>query len=151
MEQVARFLGEPTRMLETEQTYAWLMQQLGQPTAALDWMVRTIRSAKDLGPAFKDSLTAVSYDYASILIDLGDVLGAARVLGAADADRERAGWERRQSEINDLAPNLARAQQMVTRDQWDRAYAEGRQTALRTVVDALLRSTGSSLGPATVR
>jgi hypothetical protein len=79
-------------------------------------------------------LTGLAEDYAAILAELGDHVPAVRLLGAAEATRERLGIPRGQFVQEEIAQPIAKTRAVLSPKEWNDAYQAGRNT---TIEDAL--------------
>ena len=85
-------------------------------------------------------LTALAEDYAAILAELGDHKLAVRLLGAADARRERLETPREAWQQTEIAEPIAKARAALSTQEWNDAYQTGRNT---TIEDALTQAHGA--------
>jgi hypothetical protein len=69
-------------------------------------------------------------DFAVLLAEKGDVVTAARLIGSADALRERLNYARFRTYDAQIGRPMAAARRTLAAGEWDRAYRQGRQTPL---------------------
>ena len=129
---VARDLNAPFA-LSAQGNIASSLRQLGRADEAQ----RVLRPLipQQLSLAEPISLLFMAEDYAAILAELGDHRPAVKLLGAAEAMRQRLGFPpapRWQQE--EIAAPIAKAKAALSAQEWNRAYQAGR---LVTVEDAL--------------
>jgi tetratricopeptide (TPR) repeat protein len=77
-------------------------------------------------------------DYAAILADLGEPVPAVRLLGAADAARERFLAPRDLLQQAELADPIAKTRDALPAGEWDAAYQGGRRTSVEDALGELL-------------
>ncbi|MET0998825.1 MAG: adenylate/guanylate cyclase domain-containing protein [Marmoricola sp.] len=138
---IARELGDPIGALTAEHNMACTLREMGRFDDAHQQM-RTLvpRSLEVAGPG---ALTALAEDYAAILAELSDYLPAVRLLGAADAMRERLGSPRHHMQAAEIAGPIAKAREGLSEQTWNQAYQAGRGTT----IEAALREAGAVGAP----
>jgi hypothetical protein len=140
-EELMRARDNPLDRLRHEHGVAWVQRRAGRPEQALDWIQRAVRSALAIGFAYANGMTYVAEDYACILADLGQAADAARLLGAADARRERIDAPRAPYVEADIEPSISKARAVLTAREWEDAYGEGRQQQLEDALTVAHRRT----------
>jgi tetratricopeptide (TPR) repeat protein len=88
-------------------------------------------------------LVVVAEDYGAVLAELGNHPGAARLLGAADAMRQRIGNPRAATQENEIREAFAKARAALDADTWENHYQAGHNT---TVEDALNEAHAATCG-----
>jgi predicted ATPase/class 3 adenylate cyclase len=127
-----RRLGNEYNVLTTQHNMACARRAMGRPHEAHRQMAAQLTQMVQV--AEPELLLVVAEDYGAVLVDLGAHRWAIRLLGAADAGRERNGTPRdlaQQAEI-DNAFRISRA--ALPPDTWNTEYEQGRSM---TVEDAL--------------
>jgi hypothetical protein len=92
-------------------------------------------------------LMILAEDFGAILAELGDYESAVRLLGAADAMRERSSHPRAPAQQVEIEEPFAKARAALDAQAWEREYERGRTT---TVEDAL-RDVYDRTGPDPLR
>ena len=72
-----------------------------------------------------ESLVIAAEDCGAILADLGDLRQAVRLLGSAEAMRERIGAPREPVQQAEIAEPFGRARSAVTAEEWEQEYRHG--------------------------
>jgi predicted ATPase/class 3 adenylate cyclase len=126
-----RFHGTPIELV-VQHNIACELRWLGRVEEAKGLMRRLI-------PQFLEANTPATIvfhaeDYAAVLADLGDHRRAVRLLGAADAMRQRLGTPRSPSQQAQIGDSIAKTHAALSTDEWNETYQAGRNTA---VEDAL--------------
>jgi tetratricopeptide (TPR) repeat protein len=139
---IARELGDAVGVLLNQQNLACTLRQMGRLDEAHDLM-------RDLVPQLlrydvPASLTAVAEDFAAILAERGDHVLAVRLLGAADARRERLGTPRYALQQAEIAAPMAQSEKAMSPEEWHQAYQAGR---IATVETALGEAAAHRVGP----
>ena len=91
-------------------------------------------------------LVTVAEDYGAVLAELGRHVVAARLLGSADAMRERNGTPRSLAQQNEIREPFGRAQAALGPDTWKRQYEPGRNISVEdalTDAHATMTATGN--------
>jgi predicted ATPase/class 3 adenylate cyclase len=129
---IAQELGDAPLVLETEWGMACTRRQMGRIEEAEMQMRRLIPQ----GLAINEPLVLVFFteDYAAVLAELGAHHRAVRLLGAAEAMRERLGTPRGARQQAQIAEPIAKTRTALLPRDWDDAYQAGRDT---TVEDGL--------------
>ncbi len=130
--ELASKLQDPYFMLICEHSIASTLRRMGSVDEAHRKMRALIpqylRENSPLG------LVAVAEGYAAILADLGEHHRAVRLIGAADAMRERLATPRPATTQDDIAGAIAKIRAALGHVEWETAYQIGRDT---TVENAL--------------
>ena len=130
---LARELGDPFAELNHQHNMACTLRLMGRVEEAR----RRMRSLIHPFLEFDEPrmLIALAEDYSAVLAELGDYHHAVRLLGAADAMRERLGTPRMPSQQAEIAEPIANSRAAWSTRDWNDAYQVGRQ---KTVEDALI-------------
>jgi predicted ATPase/class 3 adenylate cyclase len=137
---IARERGDSTAARLYEHNMACTMRMTGQVEDAQRHMRNSIpHILRDNEPAM---LMVLAEDYAAVLCDLGQHPRAVRLLGAAEAMRERLGVPRPGTQQADLAEPIAKTRAALTLEEWDDAYQAGRNT---TIEDALTEAHAANI------
>jgi tetratricopeptide (TPR) repeat protein len=136
---LVRDLGDYASVLAFEAAQPWVLRLKGNPDEAHERILRSLPEHLRINEPVM--LVAIAEEYAAVLADLGDHLAAARLLGAADAMRERLGTPRLPIAQADFAEQVAKTHAALTDHEWEDAYQAGRNT---TVEDALTSAHASS-------
>ncbi len=129
---IARELRQPTAVIIYQHNLACDLRLLGRMAEAEPLMrslIPEVLRLKEPGEA-----VVLAEDYGAVLALLGDHQQAVRLLGAADAMRDRLGTPRVQWQADELAEPFAKARAGLTTQEWDDAFEAGRNTS---VEDAL--------------
>jgi predicted ATPase/class 3 adenylate cyclase len=81
-----------------------------------------------------DQLMDLADDYGAIRAELGQSEHAARLLGAADAMRERHALPRRPAQVAEIEEPFAKARRALGEASWRREYQRGREVAIEEVL-----------------
>jgi tetratricopeptide (TPR) repeat protein len=132
--------GMESQVLRQRQNIACYLREMGRVHEALQQMREVIPDALRLAdPA---SLVTLAEDFAAVLAELGHHQAAARLVGAADALRERDGAPRLPAQQIEIAEPLTNARTVLGREAWQQEYQHGRKT---TVEDALTEAHAASI------
>ncbi|MGI8985824.1 MAG: hypothetical protein ACR2GM_03360, partial [Nocardioidaceae bacterium] len=82
--------------------------------------------------------------FAAALAELGDCQRAARLMGTADRQREKAGLPRSDPDTAHLERSLERARQAMSPVEWDEAHQVGKTISVEEAVGAALAVVVSS-------
>jgi predicted ATPase len=134
---LARQDGNYAMVITYESTQPWALRLMGQPEEALSRLILSIPDHLRLNEP--EMLVGLTEDYAAILADLGDHPAAVRLLGAADAMRERTRFPRAPGQQADIAEPLAKARAALTDHEWDAAYHAGRSISVKDALTEALR------------
>jgi predicted ATPase len=138
---IARERGDTTSMRSWEHNLACTLWKMGRVEDAHRRMRNSIpHLLRDNEPA---TLVAVAESYAAVLADVGEYARAVRLLGAAEAKRERLGTPRPATPQADLAEPIAKTHAGLTHQDWQAAYQAGRKTS---VEDALTEAHAAATG-----
>ncbi len=132
-------IGDEYAVLVGRHNAACTLHFMGQPQEAYRRMSEQIPDLLRL--ARPDMLIILAEDYAAVLIDLGDHKRAVRLLGAAEAMRERHGTPRERSQATDIEKRFANARAALAPGVWDHEYQLGHAL---TVEDALTEAYAAS-------
>jgi tetratricopeptide (TPR) repeat protein len=135
---LAHELGDTVIALIARENMACTLREMGRVEEAQMQMHNLIPQALQL--ATSTGLTALAEDYAAILAELGDHKLAVRLLGAADARRERLETPREAWQQTEIAEPIAKARAALSTQEWNDAYQTGRNT---TIEDALTQAHGA--------
>jgi hypothetical protein len=139
---IARELGDPIGAVTAEHNMACTLREMGRVIDAQQQMRSLVpRSLEVAGPG---ALTALAEDYAAILAELGDHSSAVRLLGAADAMRERLGSPRHHVQAAEIADPIAKTRDGLSEPTWNQAYQAGRAST----IEAALREASAAGAPA---
>ncbi len=132
---IAHNLQDPAAMVVLRQNMACDLRLLGDLEKAHQQMQEVIPLALGLNePA---NLPTIAEDYAAILAELGEHHFAVRLLGAADAMRERNATPRPSLQQDEIAGPIAKTRAALSPAEWQAAYQAGRDV---TVEDALTKA-----------
>jgi predicted ATPase/DNA-binding SARP family transcriptional activator len=136
--EIARQIGDQTQAAVSHLNTAAALQELGRLTQARE-MLEELFVTYDQQLA-TDQTIAAAESYACILSDLGLHRSAARLMGAADAMRDRLAVPRPARFRDELRVVMTRGRKELSRNGWEATYAEGRaqdlQEAIRAVREA---------------
>ena len=99
---------------------------------------------RSLEVAAPGALIVLAEDYAAILAEVGEHRSAVRLLGAADAMRQRLGSPRHKMQAAEIAGPVAKTRDGLPELTWDRAYETGRGST----IEAALREASAVDAPA---
>ena len=85
-------------------------------------------------------------DYGAVLADLGRSEHAARLLGAADAMRERHAHPRNPGQVAEIEEPFAKARTALGEESWRREYQRGHEMAIEEALTEEFRSSGTIEG-----
>jgi hypothetical protein len=88
-----------------------------------------------------DDLMTLAEDFGAVLADLGEYKQAARLLGSADAMRERHSRPRPPAQEVEIEEPFTKARARLSEGTWEREYQHGRNTS---VEDGLMEAQGLS-------
>ena len=138
---IARELGDSAAAGFAQHDMACGLRMLGRVEEARrlmhDLIPQTLRTNESV------DLMNFAEDYAAILADLDDPRPAVRLLGAADAARERFLASRDLLQQAELDGPIAKTHAALPVDEWDDLYTAGRLTTVEDALDELLKA-GSS-------
>ncbi len=129
---ISRELGDIAAVLVAQHNMAAELREGGNSEEAKKQMERLIPDL--LKFSAPDTLSVVAEDYAAALAELGSHQSAVRLLGSAEATRERLGTPRHPMQEADIAEAFAKARAALTSEQWDEAYGDGRNTSVEDVL-----------------
>ena len=116
-------LGDEIGVLNCRHNVACDLRMLGRLEEAQRQMRDLIPEA--LRGADRDHYITVAEDYGAVLAELGEHEPAARLLGSADATRERNGDPRTPAQAAEIAGPFAKAREALSPQDWDREYGRG--------------------------
>jgi predicted ATPase/class 3 adenylate cyclase len=134
--------GDERRALRLRHNIACTLRELGRVDEAERQM--RYQMPQHLQVADPTGLIVIAEDYGAVLAELGRHTDAARLLGLADATRERNGTPRPPSQENEIREPFTRARAALAPDIWEREYRLGRNM---TVDDALAENAGADTTP----
>jgi len=134
--------GDERRALRLRHNIACTLRELGRVDEAERQM--RYQMPQHLQVADPTGLIVIAEDYGAVLAELGRHTDAARLLGLADATRERNGTPRPPSQENEIREPFTRARAALAPDIWEREYQLGRNM---TVDDALAENAGADTTP----
>jgi predicted ATPase/class 3 adenylate cyclase len=137
----ARGIGDYASVLALEAAQPWVLRLSGHPEEAHERILRSIPQHLRLNEP--EMLLEIAETHAAILADLGDHPTAVRLLGAADAMRERQATPRLPTEQAEIDEPAAKTHAALTDQDWEAAYQAGRNT---TVEDALTEVHAAATG-----
>jgi tetratricopeptide (TPR) repeat protein len=146
--EIALSVAEPSWIVVHRQNIACSLRQLGRVDEANAQMLSVIPTALQLGEPIL--LLVLAEDLAAVVADLGDARMAARLLGAAEAMRERLSAPREPAQQSEVGPPIDRARHSLSADAWAKAYSLGRATSLSEAL-AFAVSEGSAAQKAGAR
>ena len=130
-------------MLLYEHNLACTLRETGQVEEARRHMRDSIPQVLRINEP--DLLVVLAEDYAAVLADLGDHLTAVRLLGAADAMRERLATPRPPAHQAEIAGPISKTRVALSDEEWEAAHKQGRDTTVETaLLDAHAASTPNS-------
>jgi tetratricopeptide (TPR) repeat protein len=132
---LARELGDTAIALTARHNMACILREMGRVEEAQMQMRNLIPQHLQLTPA--PGLTVLAEDYAAILAELGDHSLAVRLLGAADARRERLQTPRDAWQQAEIAETIAKTRAALPTQEWNDSYQTGRNT---TIEDTLTQA-----------
>lgn len=138
---LVRDLGDLSHTLTATHNAACNLRMAGRVPEAAQQMRTLIPQVLSLNEP--DFLVVLAEDYAAVLAELGDHHRAVRLLGAADAMRERLRFPRESMQQTDIAQPLNKTKAALTPQMWDDAYQAGRNL---TVEDALTEAHAATAG-----
>jgi predicted ATPase/class 3 adenylate cyclase len=134
-------------LIASEHRLASALQKMGHNHEAVAQMRSSIPRALQLQDPF--FLIMLAEDYASCVAELGDARLAARLLGAAEAARERLGSPAEAWRQKDIDHTLANSRAQLPDQEWDDLDQAGHDTTLEQLLTAAQTpSTGANLSTA---
>ena len=130
--------GDDLSLWDTEYEMACILRQMSRPQDALAGMREVIPHLLQLPNP--ESLVTAAEDYGAILADLDDFPLAVRLLGSAEAMRERIGAPREPVQQAEIGAPYDKARAAMDAHDWEREYHRGRHMA---VEDALAEALGA--------
>jgi hypothetical protein len=118
-----RDVGNDYSLLSTRHNIACTLRQAGRREEAASQMDATMPQLLRL--ADPEFLIVAAEDYGAVLAELGDLAAAARLLGAADAARERHSTPRHSSQAAAVEQAYAQARAALGDETWHEHYRLG--------------------------
>ena len=131
---VATRQGDLSALLDLRFNGACTLRQMGQAAEAVTQMRVLIPQLLIVNEP--KGLITTAEDFAAALADTGDRHSAARLVGAAEAARERLGIPRDPVQQDEIAPSLDRASAALGAS-WDDAYDAGHKEQVEDVLTAV--------------
>jgi predicted ATPase/class 3 adenylate cyclase/tetratricopeptide (TPR) repeat protein len=130
--EISRQIGDTFMVLSFQQNTACTMRMMGRVAEADQLMRNLIPQALD----FDDPQTMITLaeDYAAILAELHESRMAVRLLGAAEAQREKVGMPRHRSQQDAIAAPIARTRLELSSDEWEQTWQGGRSTSIENAL-----------------
>ena len=139
----ARADGDYAWALTYEVSKAWVLRLMGEPEEAQQRILHLIPEHLRINEP--EVLVDITEAYAAVLADLGNHLAAVRLLGAADAMRERQAAPRLPTHEAEIAEQVAKTRAALSDEEWQDAYHAGRNTPLdNALAQARAAATGTS-------
>jgi tetratricopeptide (TPR) repeat protein len=120
---IATELGDPVKLVVNQHNLACTLHRMGQFEKAATQMLDRVAQILRLNTPWM--LIVFAEDYAATLAELGRYHQAARLLGAADAMRDRVGSKRPPTQQIYIDQPIAKARNAVTAEEWDTYYQAG--------------------------
>jgi predicted ATPase/class 3 adenylate cyclase len=121
---IARELGDPVKLVINQHNLACTLHRMGQFEKAATQMLDQAAQIVRLDTPWM--LVVFAEDYAATLAELGASSDAVRLLGAADALRDRMGLERSPSQQVYIADPIAKTRDALNPEEWSASYEAGR-------------------------
>jgi hypothetical protein len=128
-------IGDEVGILQARHNIACTLRQMGRLSDAHRQMGQQIPAMVKF--ADPEMLMVLAEDYAALLAQLGAHEAATRLLGAADATRERNGTPRDGAQEREVNEPFEEVRTAMGDERWNREYEAGRNTP---VEDALAAS-----------
>jgi predicted ATPase/class 3 adenylate cyclase len=135
---IDRALGDPWGVAINEFNLATALLHVEGPEAAWRQLASTARGAVALEDV--ELSIEVLETASTVLVQLGDPVAGARLLGTADAQRERADLPRNPRDEDSIREALAPARAACGPDAWEASYQAGRGSSLLQAVEDALAS-----------
>jgi hypothetical protein len=119
-------VGDFASVLALEAAQPWVLRLSGHPEEAQERILRSIPHHLRLNEP--EMLLDIAEQYAAILADLGDHPTAVRLLGTADAMRERQATPRLPTDQAEIDEQTAKTHAALPDQEWEAAYQAGRNT-----------------------
>jgi hypothetical protein len=111
---------------------ACTLREMGRLADAHERMRALVPRSLEVAPP--GTLTVLAEDYAAILAEVGDHRSAVRLLGAADAMRQRLGSPRHTMQAAEIAGPVAKTRDGLPQQTWDRTYEAGRSSTIEAAL-----------------
>jgi tetratricopeptide (TPR) repeat protein len=131
--------GDEFYLWDVQYSLACVLRRMGRGQEAYAQMRQALPHLLQLsGP---ETLVTTAEDYGALLADLGEFPHAVRLLGSAEAMRERIGAPRERIQEAEIAESFARTRVAMTADDWQREYLHGRNTIIEDAIEQALAAT----------
>jgi predicted ATPase/class 3 adenylate cyclase len=130
--EISRQIGDAFTIATVQQNTACTLRMMGQISEADQLMCSIIPQIVGLNEP--NAMITVAEDHAAILAELHEPRMAARLLGAADAQRDKLGMPRHRTQEDAIAEPIAKARRELTAVEWDDACEAGRVTPIEKVL-----------------
>jgi tetratricopeptide (TPR) repeat protein len=131
--------GDEFYLWDVQYSLACVLRRMGRGQEAYAQMRQALPHLLQLsGP---ETLVTTAEDYGALLADLGEFPHAVRLLGSAEAMRERIGAPRERIQEAEIAEPFARTRVAMTADDWKREYLHGRNTIIEDAIEQALAAT----------
>lgn len=139
-------LGDDFSTLRNQHNTACVFLAMGRPQDAYIQLVRVLPEILRTGGP--DEHILVAEDYAAILAALGDFTTVAKLLGAAEATRQRLGSPRDPTQESETEELFAAAREALSDDVWNAEYAAGQAVSVEDALhDAYTTSSPEAFKP----
>jgi predicted ATPase len=125
-------LGKEWSALRIRVAMAGILRRLNRPRDAHEQLTEHIPRVLRFADA--GMLIYVAETYGMMLAELGDYEHAVRLLGAADAGRDRVGMQRVEYERRELAECFGKVRANLAERLWDQMYDAGQKLTVRDVL-----------------
>jgi len=129
---ISRQIGDAFTIATVQQNTACTLRMMGRIGDAEEMMRSIIPQIVDLKEP--NAMITVAEDHGAILAELHESRMAARLFGAAEAQREKLGIPRHRSQEDALAAPIAKARRELTDAEWDDAWQAGHATPIEKVL-----------------
>jgi predicted ATPase/class 3 adenylate cyclase len=134
--------GNEFYVSDTLYTMACILRRMGRPEDANKQMRDVIPDLLRL--SYPDVLMTTAEDYGAILADLGELHHALRLLGSAEAMRERIGAPREPVQQADIEESFAKVRATMPANDWEREYQRGRNMLVEDALTEALAAVDTS-------
>jgi predicted ATPase/class 3 adenylate cyclase len=129
---ISQGLGDEAQLLKSQHNMACTLREMGRPEEAEREMTGLIEgTVRQRSPIFS---IIFAEDYAAVLAELGEAAAAARLLGAAEAERVRVGLPRHAAQENELKAPIAKAKAALHPTRWADEHQRGSDRPLDEVL-----------------
>jgi tetratricopeptide (TPR) repeat protein len=136
---IATELGDPVKLVINQHNLACTLHRMGKFEEAATQMLDRVAQILRLNTPWM--LIVFAEDYAATLAELGRYDQAARLLGAADAMRDRVGSKRPPSQQIYIDQPIAKARNAVSAEEWDTYYQAGHSMTVEQALAILTTPT----------